>query len=45
MSQEEGEWMKSLLKRIVVNKLETSQVLAETKEDISLLNYVMLTNM
>ena len=45
MSQEEGEWLKSLLKRIAVNKTEMSQFLVETKADISLLNYVMLINM
>ena len=44
MSEEEGEWMKSLLKRIAVNEMEMSQVLAKTEADISLLNYVMLTN-
>ena len=36
MSQEEDEWPESLLKRIAVNEMEMSQVLAETKEDISL---------
>ena len=32
MSQEEDGWLKSLLKRIAVNKMEISQVLTETKQ-------------
>ena len=43
--EEEDEWMESLLKRITANKKEMSQVLTETKGDISCLKYVMLTNM
>ena len=45
MSQVTSEWLKILLKEVAINKMDMSQVLSETKAGISLLNYVMLTNM